>query len=293
MVSTVRVGGVQIGPSHRLALIAGPCVIEDEKTLLTTAEQIRAIGERAGIGVIFKSSYWKDNRSDAGSYAGPGLAEGLRLLEKVRREVGLPVLSDVHCRTEVEHASAVLDALQVPAYLSQQTRLVLAAGRSGKPVNLKKGQFVSPNDMSSAVRKVESTGNRQILLTERGSCFGYRTLVVDYRSLPILRSLGYPVVFDVTHAIRIYGVPSSDPRGGERQYIPALARAAVACGCDAMFIETHPRPADARCDAASMLPLDKLERLVEELVAIDDLVRNKEGVHLDQVSRKSSPIDEG
>jgi 2-dehydro-3-deoxyphosphooctonate aldolase (KDO 8-P synthase) len=284
--ATVKIGDVEIGPRKRLAFIAGPCVIEDEKTLLVTAERIRTIAERHGVGAVFKSSYWKDNRSDAASYGGPGLTEGLRLLEKVREEVGLPIISDVHCRTEVEPASGVLDALQIPAYLSQQTRLALAVGRSGKPVNVKKGQFISPHDMSHVVRKIESTGNRQILLTERGSCFGYRSLVVDFRALPILRSLGYPVVFDVTHAIRFYGLPSSDPRGGELEYVPCLARAAVACGCDALFVETHPEPARAKCDAASMLPLDMLGQLVEELMAIDDLVRNREGREIDRLSRK-------
>jgi 2-dehydro-3-deoxyphosphooctonate aldolase (KDO 8-P synthase) len=288
MAATVRVGNVEIGAPQGLALIAGPCVIEDEKTLLETAGRLKAIGDQAGIGVIFKSSYCKDNRSDAASYIGPGQSEGLRLLEGVRREFGLPLLSDVHCRSEVEEASAVLDAIQLPAYLSQQTALALAIARTGKPINVKKGQFVSPRDMSAVVRKIESTGNRQILLTERGSCFGYRNLVVDFRSLPIMRSLGYPVVFDVTHAVRIYGWPSSDSRGGEREYIPHLARAAVACGCDAIFIETHPEPGRAKCDAASMLPLDLLGTLIEELLAIDNLVRSKEGLHLEQKSGHSS-----
>jgi 2-dehydro-3-deoxyphosphooctonate aldolase (KDO 8-P synthase) len=271
---SLQVGDVRIGEGAPLALIAGPCVLESGDEALAIAEKVSAITRRMGMGYIFKASYTKDNRSSVDFFPGPGLDEGLRILEKVRRETGVPILSDVHCRTEVERAAEVLDVLQIPAYLSQQTGLALAVGRTGKPVNVKKGQFVAPEDMRSAVGKIESTGNRNILLTERGSCFGYRTLVVDFRSLSIMRELGYPVVFDVTHSVRIYGRPSKDPAGGEPRFIPLLARAGTGAGCDAVFLETHPEPARAACDASSMWPLDRLEWLLESLVRIDEVVRD-------------------
>lgn len=270
---TLRVRDVRVGGSSPLALIAGPCVIESGDEALRIAERVAQITRGLGIGYIFKSSYTKDNRSSADGYAGPGLEDGLRILEKVRREVGVPVLSDVHCRSEVAAAAEVLDVLQIPAYLSQQTRLALAVGRTGKPINVKKGQFVAPEDMAAVVGKIESVGNRRLMLTERGSCFGYRSLVVDYRSLAIMRRFGYPVVFDATHAVRVYGRSSKDPAGGEPEFIPLLARAAVAAGSDAVFIETHPEPSRALCDASSMWPMAELEPLLEELTAIHALVR--------------------
>ncbi|MCK4547597.1 MAG: 3-deoxy-8-phosphooctulonate synthase [Candidatus Eisenbacteria sp.] len=269
----LQVGGVRIGGGAPLVLIAGPCVLETEDEALKIAEKVRRLAQRLGMGYIFKASYTKDNRSSVDFFPGPGQEAGLRILEKVRREVGVPVLSDVHCCTEVSAAAEVLDILQIPAYLSQQTRLALAVGRTGKPVNVKKGQFVAPEDMRAAVGKIESTGNRNILLTERGSSFGYRTLVVDFRALSIMRALGYPVAFDVTHSVRIYGRPSKDPLGGEPAFIPFLARAGVGAGCEAVFLETHPEPARAACDASSMWPLERLEWLLEQLVRIDAVAR--------------------
>jgi len=266
----MKIGTIPIGGVNPLFLIAGPCVIEDEDSTLRTAEAIGKIAAQLDMGFIFKSSYLKDNRSSATAYVGPGLDKGLRILERVRREVGIPVLSDVHCREEVESASSVLDVIQIPAYLSQQTRLAVLVGRTGKPVNLKKGQFTGPFEMRNAIGKIEWTGNRRIMVTERGSCFGYNNLVVDMRSLPILASLGYPVVFDVTHSVRVYGTPSGDPSGGEPQYVPYLACAAVAAGCDGIFIETHEDPARAKCDACSMLPISSLARLLEKLVRIEE-----------------------
>jgi 2-dehydro-3-deoxyphosphooctonate aldolase (KDO 8-P synthase) len=198
----------------------------------------------------------------------------LRVLERIKRDLGVPVLSDVHYLDEVRPAAAVLDILQIPAFLSMQTRLTLAVARTGRIVNVKKGQFLAPEDVGHIVRKIEGAGNRRILLTERGTCFGYRGLVVDFRSLPILRSLGYPVVFDVTHTIRVYGTPSGDPAGGRPEFISSLARAGVAAGCDAIFIETHPHPSKALCDAASMLPLDDLPDLLKQLKEIDAIVRS-------------------
>ena len=270
---TVQVQNIKIGCDNPLVLIAGPCVIESGEIALETARRIVEIAESLGIPFIYKSSYKKDNRSRADAYAGPGVEEGLRILRKIKTELRVPVLSDVHCQTEVDRAAEVLDILQIPAYLSQQTGLTLKVGMTGKPVNVKKGQFTAPQDMVNVVRKLEYTGNYNILLTERGSCFGYRELIVDMRSFPLMRELGYPVVFDVTHTIRLYGTPSCQPSGGQPQFIPYLARAGVACGCDAIFIQTHPDPGRAKCDAASMLPLTELSALLTTLVDIDRIVR--------------------
>lgn len=273
----IKVGNIKIGNGNPLALIAGPCVIESEKVVMETAKRVKEISERLKIPFIFKSSYLKDNRSSANSYQGPGLKKGLEILKKVKREFDVPILSDVHDQHDAETAAEVLDIIQIPAYLSMQTGLTLAVARTGKVVNVKKGQFLDPRDVRHIIGKIESVGNYNILLTERGSCFGYRNLVVDMRSFPILRSLGYPVVFDSTHAIRVYGVPSSDPAGGNPEFVPHLSRAAVAAGCDAIFIETHPNCSEALCDAASMWPLDKLEGLLIQLKEIDGLVKKLEG----------------
>lgn len=275
MMHTVRVGEITIGDNHPLVLIAGPCVIEDEITVLRMAEKIKKVSGELNIPVIFKSSYLKDNRSSAATYQGPGLEEGLEILQRVKKEFTMPVLSDVHSAEEVNRAAEVLDILQIPAYLSMQTSLALAIGKTGKAVNVKKGQFIHPADMAHTVGKLESVGNHNILLTERGSCFGYRNLVVDFRSLPIMRSLGYPVVFDPTHTIRNYGISSSDKAGGNPEFIHHLARAGVAVGCDAIFIETHDDCVNAKCDAASMLPFEKLKHLLEVLLEIDGIVKKR------------------
>jgi 2-dehydro-3-deoxyphosphooctonate aldolase (KDO 8-P synthase) len=268
----VDVRGSRVG-GDRFTLIGGPCVIEGLDICLETARGLKAVAEKHGVNFIFKSSFEKDNRSDVSFYRGPGLDEGLRILSEVREKVGVPVLSDVHSREQVGPASEVLDVIQIPAYLSQQTTLAVLVGETGKPVNVKKGQFVAPEDMRAVVRKIRSTGNDSVILTERGSCFGYRRLVVDMRSLPIMRSLGCPVIFDVTHAIRIYGRPSADSSGGEPRFIPALARAAAACGVDGLFLETHPEPEKAMCDAASMLELKEADALIAQVSAVDRLVR--------------------
>jgi len=273
MTKQLKIGKVKIGGGAPLALIAGPCVMEDESVVLKTAEEIKKIAGKLKIDLIFKSSYKKDNRSSAKSYQGPGLEAGLKLLEKVKKQFDVPVLSDVHYPEEVAACAQVLDVIQIPAYLCMQTELTLKVAKTGKVVNIKKGQFLAPEDVGHIVKKIEETGNTNILLTERGSCFGYHNLVVDYKALPIMRSLGYPVVFDVTHTIRKYGKPSSDPAGGSPEFIEPLARAGVACGCDAIFIETHPRPCEAKCDAASMLELSKLERLLESLMELDAVTR--------------------
>ena len=273
MTRAVRVGGITIGGGAPLVLIGGPCAIENEKHAVMVAERLKAITQAAGVPFIYKSSYDKANRSSLASYRGPGLVEGLRILRTVKEATGLPVLSDVHDVTEVGPAAEVLDVLQVPAFLCRQTDLLLACGRTGKPVNVKKGQFVAPRDMGNAVEKIASTGNTEILLTERGTSFGYNNLVVDYRGLAIMRDLGHPVVFDATHSVQLPG-GLGHRSGGERQYVPLLARAAVAVGVDALFMEMHEEPdrtlPDGRplSDGPNMLKLDDLPRLLGEIRAI-------------------------
>lgn len=263
-----------------MALIAGPCVIESENLVMSVAESVKKIADRLRMPFIFKSSYLKDNRSSAKSFQGPGLKKGLRILETVKKEIGVPVLSDIHDRHDAEACAEVLDVIQIPAYLSMQTELALAVARTGKAVNVKKAQFMDPMDVKHIVGKIEGEGNRSILLTERGTCFGYRNLVVDMRSLGIMRGLGYPVVFDPTHSIRVYGISSSDPKGGAPRYVPALSRAAVAAGIDAIFIETHPDCQNALCDAASMWPMQHLEELLIQIQSIDELVKSQEEIRL-------------
>ena len=278
---TVQVKDISIGKTHPLVLIAGPCVIESEDLSLSIASEIRKIADRLGIPFIYKSSYLKDNRSSSDSYQGTGLEEGLRILEKVKKEIDVPVLSDIHESSHAARAAEVLDVIQIPAYLSMQTSLTLAVAKTGKVVNVKKGQFLDPHDVKNIIRKIEGAGNHQILLTERGSSFGYHNLVADMRSFQIMRELGYPVVFDPTHAIRVYGISSADPRGGTPQYVPGLSRAAVAAGIDAIFIETHSNCKEALCDAASMWPLSLLEKLLVQLIEIHELIQNQEEIKLD------------
>ena len=274
----IQVGSISIGVDHPLALIAGPCMIESEEIVLRTAERILQIANRLQMPFIFKSSYLKDNRSSSKTYQGPGLEEGLRILQKVKDTFGVPLLSDIHDQHDVAAAAEILDVIQIPAYLSMQTGLTLSVARAGRVVNVKKGQFLDPHDVKNIVRKIEGEGNHQILLTERGSCFGYHNLIVDMRSFSIMREIGYPVVFDPTHAIRVYGISSSDPKGGTPGFVPALSRAGVAAGIDAIFIETHPDCANALCDAASMWPLDLLESLLRQLQPIDELMRKQKKI---------------
>ena len=268
---TVRIGNIEIGPSFPLVLIAGPCVIESKDVVLQTAEFVQKLAKKHGFPYIFKSSYLKDNRSSAKSFQGPGLDEGLQILQMVKDQIGIPVLSDIHDQHDAATAAQVLDVIQIPAYLSMQTGITLAAAKTGKPINIKKGQFLDPTDMRSVIEKIEGEGNTDILVTERGTFFGYHNLVVDVRSLNIMRSLGYPVVIDPTHAIRVYGVSSSDPKGGNPEFVPALSRATIAAGCEAIFIETHPNCSEALCDAASMWPMAKLEHLLIHVKRMHDL----------------------
>lgn len=271
----VQIGEIKIGAGHPMVLICGPCVIEDRDTMFRAAEGITSVAARLNMPLIFKSSYLKDNRSSEKTYQGPGLEEGLERLQELKETFGFPMLSDVHCQHEVDRAADVLDVLQIPAYLSMQTSLALAAGRTGKAINVKKGQFLDPADMRNVIQKIENTGNRRIMVTERGTSFGYHNLVVDMRALVTLRGLGYPVVFDPTHSVRVYGIPSSDPAGGRPEFVPALTRAAVAAGIDVLFVESHPDPSCALCDAASQWPLSELENLLRQALEIDAIVRQR------------------
>jgi len=272
---TVEVEQIKMGRGHPLVLIAGPCVIEDEDVVLETARRGKETAQKVGVPVIFKSSYIKANRLRGNSYMGPGLEEGLRILAGVKEELGLPILTDVHCRQEVEDVAQVADVIQIPAFLCRQTELARVVGRTGKAVNIKKGQFLAPEDMRHLAEKVEAMGNERILLTERGTTFGYRDLVVDMRSLVIMSQLGYPVVFDATHSVQLPGA-SGTTSGGQPQFILPLVRAAVATGCDALYVETHPRPEEALCDAASMLPVHHLEEVLQVAKRIHRLTQSQE-----------------
>jgi len=268
----ITIGDIKIGGKNPLVLIAGPCVIESEKTTIRIAHKLRGISEDVGISLIFKSSYDKANRSSKDSFRGPGLKEGIRILKKVKEETGLSLLSDIHNIEEVGPASEVLDILQIPAFLCRQTDLVIGVARAGKPVNIKKGQFLAPWDIKNIIEKIESAGNREILITERGVTFGYNNLVADMRSLPIMRSFGYPVVFDATHSIQLPGGLGRSS-GGERDMVPYLARAAVAAGCDALFLEVHDCPEKALCDGPNMVRIKDLPTLLTEVKKIDRIVR--------------------
>ena len=271
-----RVAGIDIGVGHPLALIAGPCVIEKDDLMMKTAEALVELTRRLEIPFIFKSSYEKDNRSTVEFYRGPGIDKGLALLRKVKETFGVPVTSDIHRVEDVAPAAEVLDLVQIPAYLCQQTSLLLAAGESGRPINVKKGQFLAPHNMKSAVDKLRSVGCENILVTERGSSFGYNRLVNDFTSIPIMRDLGCPVVYDATHSVRLYGTPSKDPKGGEPQFIPFLARAGIAAGSDVLFMETHPEPSVALCDAASQFPLPRMDWMLTQAKKLSEIVREAE-----------------
>jgi 2-dehydro-3-deoxyphosphooctonate aldolase (KDO 8-P synthase) len=274
MVREVAVGNAVFGGGRRLVLIAGPCVIEEEALTLRIAAFLRQLSDDLGIGLVFKASYDKANRTSVSAFRGPGITEGLRILAKVKSEFSLPVLSDVHDLSQVEQAAQVLDIMQIPAFLSRQTDLLDAVARTGRVVNIKKGQFLAPWDMRNAVAKVEATGNRNILLTERGASFGYNNLVVDMRALPIMRETGCPVIFDATHAVQLPG-GAGTASAGQRQYVGALSRAAVATGIDGLFWEVHEDPETARCDGPNSLYLRDLKGMLEEVLAIDAIVKKR------------------
>jgi 2-dehydro-3-deoxyphosphooctonate aldolase (KDO 8-P synthase) len=267
----VSIGELRIGQNRPLALIAGPCVIEEGEECLQIASHLKTLTDERAIPFIFKSSYDKANRSSVRSYRGPGLEKGLRILSEVRSKLSVPILTDVHCRVDVERVAEVADVVQIPAFLCRQTDLVLAVAEKARAVNVKKGQFVSPWEIKNIVEKIESVGNRNILLTERGVCFGYNCLVSDMRAIPVMQSWGYPVVFDATHSVQRPG-GLGDASGGDREFVACLARAAVAAGCDALFLEVHPEPDRALSDASSTLPLDQLPDLLEKVIAIRNVV---------------------
>ena len=262
---------IQVGAGHPLLLIAGPCVLESEELARETAAALKEIAARLGIPFIFKSSFDKANRTALDSFRGPGLTDGLKILARIRQEFNVPVISDIHETNQVPAASAALDVLQIPAFLCRQTDLLVAAARSGKAINLKKGQFVSPWDMANAVNKIRAAGNRSLMLCERGFVLGYNNLVVDMRSLPVLRSLGCPVIFDATHSVQLPG-GAGGSSGGQREFIPPLARAAVAAGVDGVFMEVHPQPENALCDGPNSMPLDRVETLLKTLLKIHAVV---------------------
>ncbi len=270
---TVRLRDVRIGGGAPLAIIAGPCVIESRESALRHAEHLQALGREVGVAVVYKSSFDKANRTSLSSFRGIGMDEGLRILADVRQATGLPVLTDVHETGQIAGVAAVVDVLQTPAFLCRQTDFIVAVAAAGKPVNLKKGQFLSPSEMEQVVAKARSTGNENLLVTERGVMFGYNNLVSDMRALPQLAALGCPVVFDATHSVQHPGAQGT-ASGGERQFVAPLARAAVAVGVDAVFMEVHEDPSRARSDGATSLPLAELPRLWRELVAIDRVVRS-------------------
>jgi 2-dehydro-3-deoxyphosphooctonate aldolase (KDO 8-P synthase) len=263
----VEVRHLRLGGGGPLFVIAGPCVVENEQLCLTVAERVQQITSKLGLPYVFKSSYDKANRTSVESFRGLGIDQGLRILERVRDAIGVPVLSDVHSVEDVRAAADVLDVLQIPAFLCRQTDLLLAAGQTGKVVNVKKGQFLAPWDMRHAVEKVVSTGNHSVLLTERGASFGYNNLVSDFRSLPIMRQWGYPVVFDATHSVQLPG-GAGNASTGQREFVAPLARAAVAVGCDGLFMEVHPDPDHAPSDGPNMVPLDQVESLLRQVVRI-------------------------
>jgi len=272
-VTPVSTGPVTFGTGHPLAFILGPCVIESESHAIDTAVAILEIGRRVGAPVVFKASFDKANRTSIASYRGPGLSDGLKVLAKVKARTGLPLLTDVHEVSQVAAAAEVVDVLQIPAFLSRQTDLLVAAAQTGRVVNVKKGQFLAPRDMRHVVAKLTDSGNRNILVTERGVSFGYNNLVVDPRAFPMLRELGYPVVFDVTHSLQLPGA-GDGVTAGLAQYIEPMSQAGVAAGVDGVFMEVHEEPSRAKSDAANALRLDLLEPLMRRLIALDKIVRH-------------------
>jgi len=267
----IKIGNVLIGSKNPLVIIAGPCVIETEKSTIDAAKRLKKISEKLKIPLIFKSSYDKANRTSISSPRGPGIEKGLKILEKVKKETGMPVLSDIHSQEEVAYAAEVLDVFQIPAFLCRQTDLIVAASKTGKPVNIKKGQFLAPWEVKNIIEKFTSTGNHNLLITERGTSFGYNNLVVDMRSILIMQEFGYPVIFDATHSVQLPGGLGS-ASGGQREFVAPLSKAAVAVGCNGLFLEVHPDPDKALCDGPNMLKLDDLEKFLTTIKSIDELL---------------------
>jgi 2-dehydro-3-deoxyphosphooctonate aldolase (KDO 8-P synthase) len=272
-VSPVTAGSVTFGTGHPLAFVMGPCIIESTQHAIDTAQALKAIAANVGVPLVFKASFDKANRTSITSFRGPGLEEGLRVLAKVKQLTGLPILTDIHDASQAEPAARVADILQIPAFLSRQTDLLVAAARTGKVINIKKGQFLAPKDMKHAIAKVTDSGNTNVIVTERGASFGYNNLVVDPRSFPMLRELGFPVIFDVTHSLQLPGA-GDGVTAGLSEYIEPMAQAGVAAGVDGVFMEVHEEPSRARSDAANALRLDKVEALLRRLVALDKIVKH-------------------
>jgi 2-dehydro-3-deoxyphosphooctonate aldolase (KDO 8-P synthase) len=272
MVREVSIGGVKIGGNRPLVLVAGPCVIENESATMRCAERLMTICNGVGMPLIFKASYDKANRTSVNAFRGPGMREGLRILAKVKEALGVPVLSDIHSIEQVTPAADVLDVLQIPAFLCRQTDLLVAAAKSGRVINVKKGQFLAPWDMKNVVGKIEACNNENIILTERGASFGYNNLVVDMRSFPIMRGTGCPVIFDATHSVQLPGGEGTSS-GGQREFVEYLSRAAVAAGVDGVFLEVHEDPEQALCDGPNSVRLDDLPLLLKRLKAIDAIVK--------------------
>nr|WP_202967243.1 3-deoxy-8-phosphooctulonate synthase [Nitrospira moscoviensis] len=270
----MEIGGFKVGAGQRPFLIAGPCVIESEQLVMDTAGAIAGIATSLGLPYVFKSSFDKANRTSINSFRGPGLEKGLAVLKKVKNQFGLPVLTDVHTEEQATEAGKVVDVLQIPAFLCRQTDLLIAAAKTGKVVNVKKGQFLSPHEMGNAVKKIEECGSRNIILTERGSSFGYNNLIVDMRSFPIMRSFGYPVVFDATHSVQLPG-GGGTKSGGQREFVEPLACAAAGAGVDGFFMEVHPNPDEALSDGPNMVPLHQLKSLLERVLRICDAANPK------------------
>jgi 2-dehydro-3-deoxyphosphooctonate aldolase (KDO 8-P synthase) len=268
----ISLGSLRLGGGNPLFLIAGPCVIESESHARSMAERVAKIAAEAGVPYIFKASYDKANRSSIKAFRGPGLAEGLRILAKIKSELRLPILTDIHDASQAAPAAEVADILQIPAFLARQTDLLLAAGKTGRIINIKKAQFLSPWDMGNVAEKVASSGNQKIILTERGASFGYNNLVVDMRAFPVLQKFGYPVVYDVTHSVQLPG-GQGDASGGQPEFIETLARAGVATGVDGLFLETHDNPAAALSDGPNALPLSQLPQLLSRIKELSTLVR--------------------
>jgi len=268
----VAIENIRIGNGNLPVIIAGPCVIENEDITFYTAEKLKEVCSRVGLPFIFKSSYDKANRTSLSSYRGPGIDRGLKILSDIKGKFDIPVISDVHSVDEAKHAAEVLDALQIPAFLCRQTDLIIEASKTGRPVNIKKGQFLAPWDVKNIIDKFVSVGNKNLFITERGASFGYNNLVVDYRAFPIMRSFGYPVIFDVTHSLQLPGGQGSCS-GGQREFAEPLARAAVAVGIDGLFMEVHPEPDRALCDGPNMIKLSDLERMLNTIKAIYELLK--------------------
>ena len=285
----VKIGNIEIGKGQPFLIIAGPCVIESWELISNTAQALKDLSRELGFALVFKSSFDKANRTSIDSYRGPGLVDGLNMLADIKRQFDLPVLSDVHDVSQCLAAGEVLDVLQIPAFLCRQTDLVVAAARTGKAVNIKKGQFVSPKDMHNSVRKVTDAGNNNVFLTERGTTFGYNNLVVDFRAIPMMQEFGKPVIFDATHSVQLPG-GGGTTTSGQRQYVPTLAKSAVAAGCDGIFMEVHPSPDQALSDGPNQVPLAQAKELISQCLKIHQLVSSLPELHLPAFGKCPLPV---